>query len=43
MTSHKFYFQNILILALDPNRALKIFINDKFQLDLTIIDQDIGN
>ena len=43
MTSRRFYFENILILALDFQKALKIGTNDNFKLDLTINDQGIGN
>ena len=42
MTSRNVYFQNILLLALNSEKALKMATSGKFQLDLKN-DQDIGN
>ena len=43
MTSRKFYFQNILILAPDSEKRFEIAAIDKVQLDLKNNDRDIGN
>ena len=42
MISQKFFFLNILILALNSKKLFEIAISDKFQLDLRNNDQDIG-